>query len=62
MKSAGSKRIAAHALASAALLFFSPFLCADETSAPAPAATSDVLPDSVKIERVEFGRLDPAVA
>ena len=57
-----SKTPLPHALAFAAWLFCAPFLCADETRAPAQAAAPDVLPEGVKIERVELGRLDPAVA
>jgi hypothetical protein len=57
-----SKTPLPHALAFAAWLFCAPFLCADETRAPAQVAAPDVLPEGVKIERVELGRLDPAVA
>ena len=57
-----SKTSLPQALAFATWLFCVPFLGADGTPAPIPTATPDVLPEGVKIERVEFGRLDPAVA
>jgi hypothetical protein len=57
-----SKSPLPHALAFAVWLFSVPFLSADGTSSPTPVAKPDVLPASVKIERIEFGRLDPAVA